>query len=294
MEIGYHRTQIKKGQPVNLFFLGDIQEGNANVNERAIQRAINTIKDAKRDNPETYYILMGDLLDCIVSGTDKRFNPAEINRKYSIRDLKDFAHKQADYVLEYFGDIKEACLGAVIGNHEESFVKYNHADVYGYYSLAFPNCKKLGYVSSYQFQIDIKGEKGGSRTNIYLNHGTGGRGTTRGSVKNKMDKLFFMFPLADYAICGHYHLLEVDRVKRKFVDDELRLRDHYQLRGCSGTFLETFVPGNRSYAESKGGQAEDLGMLKATIKYERKRINGDRIRQTMRFLEPIYLEDSFQ
>ncbi len=75
MEIGKKRISVRVGDEINLYFLGDIHEGNCNVNYGALEEAVQMIKN----DPNAYWIGMGDYCmpldtEILTRGGWKRYN----------------------------------------------------------------------------------------------------------------------------------------------------------------------------------------------------------------------------
>lgn len=260
MEIIQHDIELPhKLYQFSIFFLGDIHEGNANSQTKAVRKAVQMIKENGG-----YWVGMGDYIDCIVNSQDPRFDPVEISEKYKIRDLKNLPKKQMDTVIDMLSPIKDRCLGLVVGNHEEAYIKRHSFDVYDYLAREL-DAPKVGYVGDIILSLKHKGYNL-MRISIALNHGDGGGGFREGYIINKVHDVF-RWRNADLFIMGHLHRLAADR--QEFIEVNNFCSDYNhkeQWYGCSGCFLQTYMKGNRNYFEHKGRPASDIGMLRADIK----------------------------
>ena len=84
MEIAKREFNLKIGEKLNIYFLGDIHEGNCNHADAELKEAVRIIQN----DPVGYWIGMGDYIEAINS-KDPRFNPVEIAEYYRLKDLKD-------------------------------------------------------------------------------------------------------------------------------------------------------------------------------------------------------------
>jgi hypothetical protein len=133
MEIIKKVFNCKVGEEYNIYFIGDIHEGNCNHAEKEFKKAIEIIKNDKNG----YWIGMGDYIEAITMADTKRFNPITMAKKYNLKDLKDLPYKQAYNVYKNLEPIDNKCLALVCGNHEESYIKYNSSDIYDRFHSMF-------------------------------------------------------------------------------------------------------------------------------------------------------------
>jgi hypothetical protein len=274
MEIGSKRLSLKAGDVMNLYFLGDIHEGNCNVNYDALKEAVKTIKE----DPYAYWIGMGDYIEAITYQGDKRFDPLSISRKYNINDLKDLPYRQAEHAYSFLKPIEDKCLALLGGNHEEVYSKYNSSNVYKRFIQMFKTSAHeegkspfmIGYVGFYLLQIEDKNDKtrGAKPIIIALNHGVGGGGYLEGYKTNKVHQVF-KYMYGDINVMGHIHQLEEN--KKDIITASARGKIKRQRRywGISGCFLNSYVEGNTNYYESRAGAGgeSDIGMLKCAISF---------------------------
>jgi hypothetical protein len=271
MEISSKRIKRNPGDKINIYFLGDIHEGNCNSNEKSLKEAVEII----RNDPIGYWFGMGDYIDAITHTGDKRFDPLSIAKKYNIRDLKDLPYRQAQQVFIKLSPIADKCLALLCGNHEEAYIKYNSSDVYGKFVEMFKTSAhrenkspfKMGYDGFYRLIIHNR-EKHILTISFALNHGIGGAGFLPGYKVNIAHKCF-KYMYADVNVMGHIHQLMHNRKPIVTVsqrNDKLNKINRYW--GSSGCFLNSYVTGNNNYFEHKAGVRgeSDIGMLKFKIK----------------------------
>ena len=212
MEIGRKTIEVKNKKPINIYFIGDIHEGNCNCNHKALKKAVDIIKD----DPVGYWFGMGDYIEAITHFGDPRFDPKSISQEYAIKDLKDLPFKQTERVFNYLRPIQDKCLALLIGNHEESYIKRHSANVYDRFVDMFDTSaheegkppKKLGYVGFYEINL----ENGSHRVVVgfALNHGVGGGGYLEGYPINKIHQVF-KYMYSDINVMGHIHQLKENK-----------------------------------------------------------------------------------
>lgn len=267
MEIKKRTIRQPFGSQMNLYFLGDIHEGNCNTNIKALQEAVEIIKNDENG----YWIGLGDYIEAITNTGDPRFNPVELSRKYNLKDLTDLPRKQIQVVYENLLPIRNKCLALVIGNHEEAYIKHNNFDIYDYFANLMGRDLKIGYVGFVKLGIIYENDR--DRPNytidVALNHGVGGGGKREGYPTNKVHDLFRWFD-AEINVCGHLHKLVSNQQLFYSTTQSDKLKKTWHHYGCSGCFLETQVEGNTNYFDHKGKPASDIGMLKAEIKIKKR------------------------
>jgi len=291
MEIGSKAIELREGEPLDIYYLGDIHEGEINCDHDALNEAVKQInKNANKDKRKTAVVLMGDLINCIVHSDKKRFNPAEFDMYYAIHDLVDLPHKQAERVGKLLSPINNLVDVILIGNHEEEYIKRHnfnvYKDIYDNYKSAVP----LGYVGLFRYNVNIKGDSTSMVLDLALNHGSGSSvGDLPGAAINKTFKLFSWFD-ADISVMGHIHRLSAEPGEVIALNSTgSNLRRQRKWWGSSGCFLKTYEPGNRNYFEDKGKKPSDIGMLKSTTEFRRKSIDGKRIWAKESKLERIFI-----
>jgi hypothetical protein len=261
MEVFQHKFQ--KTNHVSIFVLSDIHEGHASHNEEALRMAVSMIETASKTR-DCLVILNGDIIDCI-EVSDKRFNPAEISEKYKLRDLKDLPRRQADKVLETLAPIQHLIKYSVIGNHEESYIREHHFDVYDYYSH-FLGCQKLGFFGLIRFTVSCPGKSTqGVQRDFGITHGRGGSGgKTLGYPLNWTKDIFEKFEL-NVGVAGHRHKLIVHPALKLLVNQNLKLVKRTRWYAVAGGFLDSYTIGNSGYFEGAMGETSDVGFLEYKI-----------------------------
>ena len=224
-----------------------------------MRKAVKRIKKASEDR-KVIVITMGDMCDCI-NIHDPRFSPAEIDGKYAIKDLKDLPKKQFDYMFSKLEPIKDLIKYTIIGNHEESYVKWNGSDVYGYFNkelLGLEPSAKLGYTA--MGRILLTNHKKTVTIKLALTHGTGGGGFREGYPLNNCLDIFKKYD-CDVHVMGHTHKFVNTAYPFLSMNKVGDRQDRIKWYCCSGCFMDTYVEGNRNYFEGKKGMVSEIGFL---------------------------------
>jgi hypothetical protein len=252
--------EFNKTQKAKIFLFGDVHEGNINHDSISFNKAVNYIKNQE---VPVISILMGDMSDCI-NVKDPRFSASEIERKYKIRDLKDLPRKQMKYFYEKIKPIEDTIKFALIGNHEEAYIKHNGFDVYDYLCKdLLPDCEKLGYQALGNIRINDGTSK--KILKVALTHGSGGGGYREGYPLNNCIDIFQKFD-CDINVMAHVHKLLSKCYSYVTISRTNKMVETKKFYGISGCFLKTFVVGNRNYFEGKKGTLSEIGILEITIK----------------------------
>lgn len=261
--------EIKKRELIlnpkaSLVFLGDTHVGANNFAKKKFFRALNDIREIKKKHP-VKIILLGDMIDAITHLGDKRFNPAEIAEHYKLKDLKDLPRKQMKEFVEFLGDLKNDVDIALIGNHEEAYIKHNGFDVYDYLCTDLLGNKdlQLGFKGLVRYTIRMPKRRGLSANfDLALSHGSYGGGFREGYVLNLIFDLFKDIEADIYAI-GHLHKMAYKVTEYYRLSDgratPLRFLEKKRLHLVNGCFLQKYKLGHRAYGEGKKGQSIDIG-----------------------------------
>lgn len=275
-----HRLQnfnCSIGDEINIFFLGDIHEGNINHDSKSLKKAVDIIYNT----PNSHVIGMGDYTDAKLPSNRKHFDASTVDPSYSIADLSNLPKKQAQRFCKNVEKIKDKFICLLGGNHEFNVSKYNAYDVYEEIYNKFPNAAALGYMGI--LKIGFIHDKGRERANytktIMLNHGDGGGGFREGYPLNKVHDVF-RWSDCDINIMGHIHQLLADDKKHHTVTQSDKLLMKRRFYGASGCFLRTYVDGQNNYFEHKGRFDSDIGML--NLKFVIKQNEPDIFLQTIK------------
>lgn len=195
---------------------------------------------------------------------DKRFSPGELQRKYNLRDLNDLPRKQMKEFYDAIKPIRSRCLGLLIGNHEEKYIKYNHFDVYDY--LATDLMENHGLKMGGNGYILLNMGKGCRRNvKIFCTHGEGvSTSPDDGSVINSLKRLC-ADKIADIYLAGHVHRLLTSVEDMIDIDSAGNVYYPRKVYGIGGAWLKKYQIGNSGYFESRRGNETPAGYLKLCL-----------------------------
>lgn len=249
---------------ISIFFIGDVHVGNACFDEEAFKRDIKMIAETAKSRT-VIVIGMGDYVDAITVDDKKRFSPSEIDSNYTLHDLKDLPRRQMKYFFKLIEPIKEYFKFAFIGNHEESYIKYNSFDLYDYLcNDLIGGCVKLGYsgflgLTLLPYNSDEKPYS--SFVTINGTHGNGGGGFLAGYTRSNMMEIF-RYSRANVYVMGHVHHMDVYSPSLRSMSKNTKTIntniEHYITNGC---YLRDMKEGVRNYFEGKKGTPPDIGCV---------------------------------
>lgn len=282
MEIYEYKIEnANQTDPINIYFLGDIHEGNAAHAGNAFVKAVHMI----RDDPNGYWVGMGDMIDAI-NHKDPRFDPIEISKRYTMADLKDLPKAQIRRLYQDLYKIEDKCICLLRGNHEETYIKHNSYDpMETLQDLMKPHPKIMGYTGFLRIILQ-RSKTARISYDISLSHGTGGGGTTEGYPINIVHR-WAKYKIADVHVMGHIHRMGVDRETFSTVGssgNNMYLQKKAVWYGSSGCFLYKDLVGCRPYFSAKAGPESDIGVLRLVINLGKTKKDSS-IR-----LEPIWME----
>ena len=281
---------------IRLWVLGDWHIGNRDARLGLLQRHLDEI----RDDPNSYWVGLGDYADCI-SPTDKRFDSTTIDDDISIRDTGRLGKVLTDKVMELMKPVANKCVGLAYGNHEWKYMRdQEQQDLHAYLctSLSVPN---LGY----SFLLDVIAEYTGAkhwvpgvsgvgvatrtdskmtasrgdaprawRVRIYGHHGAGGAATFGGKA-NRLERFMNYFD-ANLYLCAHVHE-EMARPKVRIGANSLctKILEEPSLGIITGSYLKSYGQGEHAgYFERWGGAPSFLGAAIVEIDVANRRLSS--------------------
>jgi len=244
---------------VNLYHVTDLHIGAENFREREFKDFINVIKN----DPNGYWIGGGDYIEGVTIN-DPRFSPGELGKKYNLKDLNDLPRKQIKQFYDIIKPIQDRCLGLIIGNHEEKYIKFNHFDVYDYLADELMGNRSLKLGKNGYILLTI-GKSHQKNVKIFCTHGEGlSCSPDDGAVMTSFIKLT-ADKIADIYFAGHVHrLLEASTV---FIDVNRngKLFESIKSYVIGGAWLKKYHIGTSGYFESKRGFETLPGYIKVTL-----------------------------
>jgi hypothetical protein len=282
MEIIKIPIDLQKETKLRVFFLADVHEGSANFNKPAFDKTVKFILEESK-KVKTIVFTVGDMVDLITHSDKKRFNPSEIDGDYKIRDLKNLSNLQIDRVCEKLSPIKHLIKGAVIGNHEESYIKYHSNDVYTRF-VENIGCQKIGYVGFTILQLSNT-NIGDIVYSIGFNHGYGTCSDTPGSAVKQCMKFFAPWKDLDLGVMAHYHLMgkytQYFKSFNRFFSAVTKVTRHYI---TCGSFLDQEKIGSRGYAEHYP-RGSTIGVIYTDLTLVRKSTGSQHERKRSTIIE---------
>lgn len=177
-------------KPIEVVALADLHIGDANVDMRLIRKQI----DAIASNPNRYFVLVGDIMNCAIMGSKSD----TYNETMTPMDALQTA-------VDLLTPIADKCLAIVPGNHEERISRSAGVDMTRLLAIqlgkedVFSETTQLVFL---QFGKNWRCQPIGY--SMYISHGTGG-GRKPGGKLNALAELAQVID-TDIYVCGHTHL----------------------------------------------------------------------------------------
>lgn len=256
MEIIKHR--IKKDN-INIYHLTDPHTGAENQRTKELKELVDVIDK----DPIGYWVGGGDYIEAITM-TDPRFSPGELQNKYKLKDLSDLPRKQMKEFFDIIKPIKDKCLGLLIGNHEEQYIRRNHFNVYDYLAnelMGHPELKmgQNGYL------LLTLGKNATRNVKIFATHGEGlSTSPDDGAVMTSFLRLV-SDKVADIYFAGHVHRLLETSTTLIDIDSAGNLYKTKKIYVIGGAWLDKYHIGTSGYFESKRGYDTVSGYVKVNV-----------------------------
>lgn len=249
------RINYRWGDTIKIKPIADVHFGSKNCDMKALHEYLG------KPDPKTYFIGLGDLMDCIIVSDSKRYR--KINDALESEDI--IGESVATWVSVLY-PFRKQIIGLGIGNHEENIIKRCSVNPMKMLcdSLDVPY---LGYSFLVRVILSEKGNRG--RTVIIrAHHGWGLGGRTIGGELTKYSKDLAQFD-CDIALYGHTHRLQADTMPRLAIMGDRLVSKEKHLVLC-GTFLKTFSEGTDcTYAEAMGLPPAKIGGAIISVKPNR-------------------------
>ena len=156
-----------------------------------------------------------------------------------------------------------------MGNHEEKIRLNYNTDIgfqlqkeFGAPCLGYDGWVRLNFIRK---SPNAKAHDTSTIYNIYVTHGHCGAGKSGGKVNKLEDIATFMD--ADIILMGHGHKKVIaPPILKLGLNKEGRLVTRKQVAVMCGSFLRSYVENATSYAEKRGYNPCDLGVVKIMLK----------------------------
>lgn len=253
-------TYKSRSSIITILGIGDIHYGNKGCDLRLLDQDIKRVET----EPNTFFVLLGDYADYI-SHKDKRFEPECMDQDIRLADLKNLGQYYSEWTINKFKHIAHKCIGAIEGNHEEKYQRYNeqgHLHQYTCDELGVPN---LGFMSLLDIVFvrnsktkkptlirEAKDVEFGSAWTVrhLITHGSGGAIAPQSKLKKAMD-LVDRYDAQMYMM-GHVHQKQPAATIKIGADDSCKniVEHHYVVSICGG-YLKTYIKDAQTYGELK-------------------------------------------
>ena len=277
MQVHLLRLPSEVGKTHWRFCCSDLHLGSPNVDVRRIKTDLDT---AKRIGARV--LINGDVFDAI-GRHDKRSDAATLVKE--LRASKDLLRDTVAYARGVLGPYADIIDVIGIGNHEETWVKYNEFDPVAALIDALNSTLReqgsehqirhggiCGYVvTRFTFPSNV-GKNASARHTLFYHHGSGGDAPVTKGMIDFSRKMFFV---ADAVTVGHRHSRFFDDDAYIFVSESglLTFRERKSLQ--TGSYYRNYLqtkqsnPLDYSYAESKAHRPKPVGGLFLALTPER-------------------------
>jgi hypothetical protein len=251
------------------------------------------------NDPFTFWIGGGDYAEFIGFGDTKRFDPDAVSERVTVKDLGRLGKVSYEQVRDLFAPIKSKCLGLIVGNHEQQYMRrLQQEDLHGWL------CTELGVADlGYSCFMDVvfqrarigagtgghigaemlpalrdrslpKANHAGSETfRVWCHHGAGAAQTKGGKI-NRLTSFMRNFD-ADIFFMGHVHDQMGARLQVLEANaDCTKLTNRTKIGVVSGSYLKTYAQGVTSYGEMKGYEPTTLGAAHVQIRPDTREVWG--------------------
>lgn len=245
MIVHTQKINYKYGDTIKIKVLADWHVGNAHCDEKCIKKYLEDSDD------KTYFIGLGDLMDCIITSDLKRYRKSSDGTEGD-----EIIDKQVDKVSSWLEPYKENIIILGTGNHEDNITKRTGSNPSKRLCEKL-NCKYGGYSYLLKLVFSESGNRGRTVV-IRAHHGWGGGSRTTGGEITKYSKDVNSW-IADLHVYGHGHKLQSDRMVRLgLFGDKLKAKSKHIV--LCGSFLKTFSDDeNPTYSEIAGYPPIEMG-----------------------------------
>jgi len=233
-----------KSKYIEIHPVGDFHFGSSQCDLSLIKEKVEEIRGKNKKGVLAYAVGMGDLTENALCES--------LGDTYGSADPED----EIDGVVELLSPIKDYLLFILEGNHSQRTRRVAGLRVdriiaqrlgvhyFGYSAVLSIKVNRVNYVG-------------------YFHHLEGG-GTTEGAKVNAIQKLVRIFPLADFYVGAHGHLLDVHKNRCYYFDP--KGKNFQRLKAKQRTFVlsGSSLNWSESYAEAKLHPPADKGF--ATIR----------------------------
>lgn len=250
IKIKYTRPDVFRIIP-----LGDIHLGTVHCCEDAVEKTVKDIQ--KSDN--TYWIGMGDYMECITPSDFKRWDGAGIA---SWLHPDNIAYDEYTRFCDLVSPIRNKCIGLIEGNHEEAIRKHNSDNMQKII------CEKLNLTNlGYSCFIKFNFQRGKTVLKDYVGYFTHGSGcaVTAGAKLIRLQRTMDNF---DADIIAHAHVHDIITYTKPYLtlNNSNQVKNRNKVAAMTGCYFRTYTQGEvSSYGEVKGYPPTTIGSPVFTI-----------------------------
>lgn len=202
---------LRRGQAVNIYPIGDAHIGKTNCNEKSLKRFVEKI----RKDPNGYWFGGGDLIDAIKPQDAKRFDPATLpdwlltGSTDDIRArMSNIINAEVNRLVAILSPIAHKCLGLISGNHEDAVRKHHnhdaHQEIIDALKYEAPGNKWIEDLTDCAYlRLAMRRFKAGRIVSMFISHGYGG-GRSAGAEPTRLDRIASDKDV-DILFVGHSH-----------------------------------------------------------------------------------------
>jgi len=266
--------QVKYGQTITLYPIGDIHLGSANCDRDLLFDTVGEIAA----NPDARWIGLGDYIEAI-SPLDKRWQAGGIDTKIvDLGSVDRICDVLVDKTAAILSPIIDKCWGMGQGNHEQSSdAKYST-------NLTIRMLEKMGRPDLYLgwsaiTRVVMSVHEARIPIRVYSSHGYQA-GRKDGAKVNGLDDLMGYIDGCRIYLVGHSHSKIIKtKVKLSANQNFTALRAETVYGAHCGSFLRTYELGQSSYSERAGYPPTATGTVKFLLTPWKKseRIDGERV-----------------
>lgn len=243
--------RVPKNGVVTLALFACTHFGHEGINLHKLKQEIDYVDD----DPLCRWLHLGDAGE-FITANDKRWEIGSLDPEYRVSDHMDL---QVDRCAEAFRPVKSKGLGVIIGNHEDSYLKYTQSNPSKRIARAL-GVPFLGYTALLRLRIQTRNDEWCPV--MYLMHGNTHASTLAGQLNYLRNKAY---PFdCDVACMAHVHRRAADNndvhLGMNEAGDNVTSKTRHHV--IAGTFMQTYYvrgDGNASYAEKKHYPPSALG-----------------------------------
>lgn len=259
-----HIVKVKHNGCFRIVAFGDVHWGSRQCAEERFEREV---LRRYADDPDAYFIGMGDLLDGIVASDQKRFRQSVHKDSFASReDILDASVEEFSSLWEKYKIPKHRLIGLLSGNHHDAISKRHGTDLTE--RLCFRlKTRNLGYSAFVRINTHI-GSTHKQPVVLFAHHGFGGATRTDGGSITKYVRHAMRYPGAAAYLYGHDHQTWSKRIPVVQPHwPSLSVYDTTFVVAGTGSFLRTVSNGaTPSYAEVAGYNPALMGAICLTVR----------------------------